>query len=158
MTIYAESLGLEICEVVAKSTCGLRKLCAAYPHWPDASLILEWANSDDAFGQRYARAKMLQIQLLADDIIDISADGAHDTITKVDKHGNSYQSCDHEWLGRSRLRVDSAKWLASKLLPKIYGEKLQIETVKDDSLSKAIEHVKKIKEEAAHGRVTKITD
>jgi hypothetical protein len=156
MTIYSDELGREICEMVAKSPCGLRKLCAVNSHWPDAATILDWANTDDSFGNQYARAKMLQIQLLADDIIDISADGSHDTITKIDKRGNTYQSCDHEWLGRSRLRVDSAKWLASKLLPKIYGEKIQVEAITDDSVSKAIEQVKKIKDEQLHGRLTKL--
>ena len=32
---------------------------------------------------------------------------------------------DHDHISRSRLRVDSRKWVASKLLPKVYGDKLQ---------------------------------
>ncbi len=32
---------------------------------------------------------------------------------------------DHEHIQRSRLRVDARKWIAAKLLPKRYGDKLQ---------------------------------
>ena len=35
------------------------------------------------------------------------------------------ETVDHERIARSRLRVDSRKWVASKLLPKVYGDRLQ---------------------------------
>lgn len=37
----------------------------------------------------------------------------------VTEQGN--RRCDAEFIARSRLRIDTRKWLASKLAPKIYG-------------------------------------
>ncbi len=34
---------------------------------------------------------------------------------------------DHEHIHRSRLRVDTPKWVLAKALPKIYGDKIQTE-------------------------------
>jgi hypothetical protein len=43
------------------------------------------------------------------------------------KGGATERVVDQEHIGRSRLRVDARKWLASKLKPKKYGEKLSTE-------------------------------
>ncbi len=56
------------------------------------------------------RAREAQAELRADEITDI-ADGA--------EHGAS------EAVQAARLRVDARKWIAAKLLPKRYGDKLQ---------------------------------
>jgi len=33
---------------------------------------------------------------------------------------------DHEHIQRARLRVDTRKWILSKMLPKVYGDKFQV--------------------------------
>jgi hypothetical protein len=48
-------------------------------------------------------------------------DGTNDTYT--DEDGNT--RTDHDVIARSRLRVDTRKWLLSKALPKIYGDKVE---------------------------------
>lgn len=70
----------------------------------------------------YARAREARADKLAEDILTISDDGANDTM--VDEHGKKVVNQDV--IQRSRLRVDSRKWLASKMLPKKYGEKLDV--------------------------------
>jgi hypothetical protein len=42
--------------------------------------------------------------------------------TKINDLG--YQMPDHEYMQRSRLRIDTRKWLACKLIPKVYGERI----------------------------------
>lgn len=59
---------------------------------------------------------------MADEIQDIADDGSNDYMTIV-KGDESYNVVNHEAINRSRLRVDSRKWIASKLLPKKYGDK-----------------------------------
>ena len=56
----------------------------------------------------------------AEQIIEIADDGTNDTY--LDEQGNVKVNTDV--LGRSRLRVDARKWIASKLLPKVYGDKI----------------------------------
>jgi Bacteriophage Sf6, terminase small subunit-like len=50
----------------------------------------------------------------------ISDDSSRDWITDVD--GN--RVVDHDHINRARLRVDSRKWVTSKLKPRKYGDKL----------------------------------
>lgn len=59
------------------------------------------------FAQNFADAKRRQIEAMAEDIVDISRD---DTLDPADK----------------RIRVDTLKWLLSKLIPKTYGDKIDV--------------------------------
>ena len=58
------------------------------------------------------------METLIDEIIDIADDASQDiNITEKGK-----EICNSEFIARSRLRIDTRKWLASKLAPKIYGQ------------------------------------
>lgn len=108
----------EICERLAMGD-SLRKACAANGG-PDPATILRWAESEP-FAQQYAQARARGYQMLADEIIEISDDSAGDVVT--DEDGNA--RTDAERVARSKLRVDSRKWMLSKMLPKIYGDKIE---------------------------------
>jgi hypothetical protein len=41
--------------------------------------------------------------------------------------GTTYRSVDHDHIARARLRVDSRKWILSKMLPRIYGDRPVVE-------------------------------
>jgi hypothetical protein len=66
---------------------------------------------------------MLQADLLAEECLDISDDSRQDI--RVTEDGKTM--IDGEFVARSRLRVDTRKWLASKLLPRQYGDKSLLE-------------------------------
>ena len=66
-----------------------------------------WASEDTPFATKYARARELGYQKMADDLVDIA-----------DEPGDP---------NRNRLRVDTRKWLLSKALPKIYGDRLEVD-------------------------------
>jgi len=131
-TDYTVELGDEICEVIASSPKGLIALCKENPHWPCREVIYRWKRRHPEFGLKYAQAKADQIEPLIDECIDISDDTSCDTLIRVNQNGEEYEVCNTEWINRSRLRVDTRKWFASKLAPKIYGDKL---TEKDNSES-----------------------
>jgi len=77
--------------------------------------------------KQYARAKELQAEMLADEIVQISDDGENDTYIRRDTDGNQIgEEINHDVIARSRLRVDARKWVAAKLLPKKYGDKQEI--------------------------------
>lgn len=65
---------------------------------------------------------------MAEEILEIADNGENDTY--IDEHGN--KRTDHDVVARSRLRVDARKWLASKMAPKRYGDKVET-TVKGDN-------------------------
>jgi hypothetical protein len=82
-----------------------------------------WVLSDlHGFGERYARAKEIAAHMLAEEIAEIADDGSRDyTVTE-----DGREIPDHDHINRSKLRVDSRKWLLSKLLPKKYGDKVDL--------------------------------
>lgn len=56
----------------------------------------------------------------------VSDNSTNDYMDRVDAQGNVTRVPDHENIARARLRVDTRKWVLSKLLPKKYGDKLDV--------------------------------
>ena len=129
-TKYTQELADLICEKIATSTLGTKRLCVTNKDLPDDTTIYAWRYKYPEFSRKYAEAKCKQAELMAEEIIDISDDSRGDI--KVDEFGN--ETVNSEFVARSRLRVDSRKWYASKLAPKIFGDKQQIETVTSENL------------------------
>ena len=59
----------------------------------------------------------------ADEITEISDDGTNDWMT-IQRGGEAVEVENKEVLNRSRLRVDTRKWLMSKIAPKKYAERI----------------------------------
>ncbi len=116
---YTEELAEEICQAIASSSDGMRKLCKENHHWPEPQIIYGWLRKHPKFAQQYAQAKVAQVDIYVDEIVQISDDGTNDS--KVLDNGT--EVCNSDWIARSRLRVDTRKWLAGKLVPKVYGSK-----------------------------------
>lgn len=76
--------------------------------------------SKPEFSEQYARAREAQADKLAEEALQIADDGRSDTY--LDAEGN--ERTDTEVIQRSKLRVDTRKWLASKMAPKKYGDKV----------------------------------
>ena len=84
-------------------------------------MVFRWLSEFSRFRDRYARAREAQADALFDEILEIADETAFDT--EITENGSRPNS---EWIARSRLRVDARKWMASKLAPKKYGEKLEL--------------------------------
>lgn len=74
-----------------------------------------------AHPEQYARAMEARADKFAEEILEIADDGRNDTY--VTENG---EATNHDVIARSRLRVDARKWLAAKMAPKKYGEKVAI--------------------------------
>ena len=110
-----------ICEGIADGR-SLRSICEA-EDMPSKSAVFRWLAANEAFRDQYARAREAQADALFDEILGIADDGQNDTYT--DEDGNVRTNQDV--IARSRLRVDARKWMAGKLRPKVYGDKIQTE-------------------------------
>ena len=136
-TTFNQEIADKICELIATHGDTLDQLKAQYGI-PDKHTIYMWTQRYDHFLTAYARARIAQAQLFADEVIEISDCVAFDTV--IDEHGQA--RANNEWIARSRLRVDSRKWLATKLLPRVYGDKVQTEVtivVKHEDALSALE-------------------
>ena len=119
---YNREAADEICRLLADGV-SLRRICRENEHLPARSTIKLWVVDDvDGFSARYLRAKAEGIDEIVDEALDISDDGTNDTY--LDDEGN--RRTDNDVLGRSKLRVDTRKWYASKLAPKLYGDKIDV--------------------------------
>lgn len=121
---YSHKIAEKICLLISSESKGLRAICNEHDDLPSAKTVYGWLGDEDKkeFRNLYARAKDSQVEILVDEIIEISDFTANDTI-ETDKGPIP----DNEWIARSRLRVDSRKWIAAKLMPKKYGDRLEVD-------------------------------
>lgn len=120
-TTYTRAIADEVCKRLEREY-SLIRVCRD-PKMPAESSVRGWVMADeDGFAARYARARMVGYQAMADEIVHISDDQSGDVI--VDEDGKP--RVDHENIQRARLMVDTRKWLLSKVLPKIYGDKVAL--------------------------------
>ncbi|NKJ03465.1 hypothetical protein FHT29_000410 [Rhizobium sp. SG741] len=75
----------------------------------------------------YARAREAQADALFDEILDIANTPITGEKTKVDKDGNVIEMTKADMIEHRRLQIDARKWMAGKLRPKVYGDKLDID-------------------------------
>jgi hypothetical protein len=112
-TIYNQAIADEICERLAHGET-LRKMVLD-EHMPPAGTIYRWLDSNESFRDQYARARVRQADYYAEMIIDESF-GAHDASI-------------------GRLRMDALKWASSKIAPKKYGDKIELESNNNQNLT-----------------------
>jgi len=113
----------EICERIANGE-SLREIAKAMNLGSPSKICAE-ASKNPEFAEQYARAMDIRVENLADELIDIAEDGSNDWMERQNRDGSTYIAFDREAIERSRLRIDTRKWIASKLKPKKYGDRIQ---------------------------------
>lgn len=94
---------------------------------PSMPTIFKWLRDYPDFLKQYACAKQESADAMAEEILDIADDGQNDWMEKeVGEGGDTIRVVDHEHIQRSKLRVDTRKWLMSKHKPKKYADKLDL--------------------------------
>lgn len=97
-------------EFIERLSCGesMRGICED-AHMPSRPTLWRWMDADASFNDRYARARERQATSYAD-LASQMAEGRN----KGDDPGTL------------RVQLDAIKWAASKLAPKVYGDKLDL--------------------------------
>lgn len=99
---YTQQLAEEILNRIA---CGesLMRICQD-DHMPGYASVMRWQIKSTKFRENYVRARQQQAETYAESLIDYA-------MTEQD-------------VNRARIVSDNIKWTASKLLPKMYGDKV----------------------------------
>lgn len=126
---YSREIAQVICRQLGNGE-SLRQICAS-PGMPGKTTIMKWLESNLEFRGQYVRARELQAEHWAEEIIEIADDSQNDFIEKEGRDGSTYEAVNFENINRSRLRVDTRKWLMARLAPKKYGDKITNELVGD---------------------------
>ena len=100
----------------------LRKICCV-PELPTRKTFFAWVAVDTNMQARYQLALQFRADLYADETIEIADDSSRDTY--LDKDG--IRRIDHEAIGRSKLKIEARMWYASKIAPKKYGNRQQVD-------------------------------
>lgn len=124
-TSYSDEIAKRICELVASTTWGTSRLCDTYRELPDQTTVYSWLYKYPEFSHMYKNAKAAQADLLAHECLDIADASAEDSVQKED--GTKIYNA--EYVSRSKLRIDTRKWMAARLQPKTWGEKAAEATV-----------------------------
>jgi hypothetical protein len=94
---------------------------------PCVKTVFNWFDRYPEFLQQYARAKEESADALSDEMLDIADDATNDWMERLgDDEKPVSWAINGEHVQRSRLRIETRKWLASKLKPKKYGDKLAL--------------------------------
>jgi hypothetical protein len=103
----------DICEWIASGK-SLRAYCRQ-PGKTPLTTVMEWLNNpeNDDFRNKYARAREIQAEVLADELMEIADEDKHDALK----------------LQHDKMKIETRQWIAAKLLPKKYGNKLEFEDV-----------------------------
>ena len=120
--MYSEDLANRVCEAIALSTKGIDSICAENKGFPAGRTVRLWLLTRPEFVPLYARAREAQMELMGAELLEIADDGSNDTYVVDEETGAT--AVNHDVINRSRLRVDTRKWLMSKLAPKKYGDTL----------------------------------
>jgi hypothetical protein len=101
------------------------------------STFQRWVEADhDGLSGRYEDARLKLLDHWADEIIEIADDGR---IEREGKDGTVYDVMNSEYIARSKLRVETRKWLLSKLKPGQYGDRSNLNVTGTISLGQLID-------------------
>lgn len=111
---YTAEIGDIICERISEGQ-SLRKICDA-DDMPNKATVFRWLAANKEFSDQYARARETQADTLFDEVLAIA-----------DQYDSTADAVNPDHINRARLRIDARKWMAGKLRPKVYGDKLDLD-------------------------------
>lgn len=123
-----------ICDCYATSSASLKTILEKHAELfpdkitPSPATIFKWLDENPSFAENYTRAKDAQAEYLAEAVPEIANDGRNDWMERLAFDGaNKGWEINGEAVARSRVRIDAYKWMAGRLKPKKYGDKLAVD-------------------------------
>lgn len=107
---YSDEIAERLCDEIAR---GRSLVSVCDEDWaPTSMTVYRWLRGErgapSTFGDRYARAREMQAERFADEVVSIADDMDDDAQSR-------------------RVRVDARKWAAGKLMPKKYGDRASLD-------------------------------
>lgn len=123
-TDYTPEKAAEICVSIGEGR-SLKGICVS-EDMPAQSTVYLWLTRHPEFSEMYAHAREEQAETLADEIVGIADAAGPDDVNAA------------------RLRVDARKWVAAKLKPRKYGEKITNEHTGPDGGPVKLERIERV--------------
>ena len=125
---YNADVAAEICARLVEGD-SLRKICQD-ESMPAIATVFKWLAAHEEFVEQYALARDAQADTLADEILHIADTPQVGIKTKTTEKG--VEIMEGDMIEHRRLQVDARKWIAAKLKPKKYGDRIHQEVTGKD--------------------------
>lgn len=133
LTDYNLALAALICDRLSDGE-SLKAICTD-PAMPGRSTVFQWLALHPEFADMYARAREEQAETMAAEIVGIADEEKYE---KIEVEGVLVGvRFDSTAVSRNKLRVDARKWVAAKLKPRVYGDKVQLADAEGNKLPPA---------------------
>lgn len=135
-SVYSKEIADLICRALADGG-SLNSICKA-ENMPSEATVRSWALDDvEGFSANYARAREIGYDKLAEELLEIADTPlvGTKTITKL----TGVETTEGDMVEHRRLQVDTRKWMLSKMLPKRFGDRQQVDV--NDVSQPSIEQV-----------------
>jgi hypothetical protein len=120
---FTEELATRICAEISAGS-KLSDVCKP-DDMPCERAVYGWLAKQPTFVQQYARAMEERTNAMAEELLAIADDGSNDFMQR--NYGEDVAWVENgEAIQRSKLRVDTRKWLMSKMNAKKYGDKFAV--------------------------------
>lgn len=129
-SIKSPELIKEICARISEGS-SLASVCK-HEDMPGISTAWRWLSEDSSFQEEYARAIQARAMAHADRVLDV---------TEAVMRGEIPADA-------ARVALDGMKWTASRLLPKVYGDRQQVEATVTHTHTLHLEALKELSERA----------
>ena len=117
-TIYTESLAAKICQRIADGE-SIRAICND-PNIPSTTTVFRWIASEKCKGFRelYEASMQIRLETLGDGLIDLAD-------APIER--NAAGAIDSAAVQIRRLQIETRRWILSKLLPRKYGDRMNLD-------------------------------
>ena len=100
----------KVCDYMSEHGLSLRAICRTDKTIPNRKVINDWLNKDEAFRNQYTRAHEDRLEFLFEQMNEL------------------IEACenDRDSIAKLKIQIDLIKWQLSKMNPKKYGDKQDI--------------------------------
>jgi ribosomal protein S6E (S10) len=109
---------------------------------PARRTVYDWLADDEAFAARFARAREIGFDAIAEQCLEIADDRSQD-VKIVGGEDNEREAFNSEFAARSKIRIETRLKLLAKWDPKRYGERQQVEHTGDAFKGATVEDMKR---------------
>ena len=125
-TSYSEDVAKRVCEAIAQSSCGVKKMVTADLSLPSEASIYQWLHDYPEFRRAYELARERQAEMLVLECLEIADDSREDVRPRLRSDANFDYIDSPVSVARCKLRIETRLRVAAMLAPKKYGQVVEV--------------------------------
>jgi hypothetical protein len=147
---YDEDVFAEIIQLISTSTAGMEEILSQKPYFPVKATFYSWlrACSLEESTRRlnaYSTAVKARASIIESELLPLADEVRRGVIMKQGPKGVEITQADA--VERSRLQIETRKWLLARLDPMKYGQQVNIGGMEGNPIKLVVEHVGSMKDD-----------